>query len=127
MVLSRALANPVYVRIRPNSFDILHIDTGERRQVTSSKQFSTKRLLVAEFAEAERCLRAAAGEIFATQWFRPAPVLVMHPLEMVEGGLSSVEERVLLELAKAVGSRKGVVWVGKELTIDQVKDLASGT
>jgi len=40
---------------------------------------------------------------------------VIHPTEMVEGGLSEVEERVLRELALGAGARSVVVHVGLAL------------
>jgi len=127
VILERKFTNPVYVKIRRNAFELRHVDSGQRCQVTSSQPFSTKRLLIGEVLVAETYLLEAVKGMFRKQWFRPAPVLVMHPLEMIEGGLSSVEERVLLELAEAVGGRQGVVWIGEELTDEQAKSVASGS
>jgi hypothetical protein len=40
---------------------------------------------------------------------------------MVEGGLSAVEERVLLELAMGAGARRSAVHLGPELSDDGVR------
>ena len=54
--------------------------------------------------------------------FFAAPRVLMHPLEMVDGGLSPVEERVLHELAAVAGGRKTTVWVGRSLTDQEVAE-----
>jgi len=46
--------------------------------------------------------------------------MVIHPIEMVEGGLSQVEERMFKELATAAGARKVSVWLGHELSDQEV-------
>ncbi len=47
-------------------------------------------------------------------------IILMHPLEMVEGGLSQVEERVFYELAIGCGAKKVVVWSGAELADSEI-------
>jgi len=44
---------------------------------------------------------------------------------MIEGGLSQVEERVLRELAAGAGARKVFVWVGHELSDQEVIQRAN--
>lgn len=61
--------------------------------------FSTTRLLVGHFESAERTLKAAVARAGGRSSFLVSPNVLMHPLEMVEGGLSQIEERVLHELA----------------------------
>jgi rod shape-determining protein MreB len=55
-------------------------------------------------------------------WFSISPILLMHPMEKTEGGLSQVEERILQELALGAGARRAVIWVGQALTDQQVRD-----
>jgi rod shape-determining protein MreB and related proteins len=50
------------------------------------------------------------------------PRIVIHPLEMVEGGLSEVEERIFREVAISAGASKVIVWVGKDLNDAEVKE-----
>lgn len=54
------------------------------------------------------------------------PVVVLYPMDMVEGGLSEVEERVLVELAKSLGARKVLLHLGPVLTDPQVLSLIEG-
>lgn len=44
---------------------------------------------------------------------------------MIEGGLSPVEERALRELAFGAGGHKVVIWVGKELSNEEVIEKAT--
>jgi hypothetical protein len=57
--------------------------------------------------------------------FLSAPRTIIHPLSMVEGGLSAVEQRVLLEVADNAGSKRVLVWVGEELSDEQVLEKAN--
>lgn len=50
------------------------------------------------------------------------PNLVLHPLEMIEGGLSQVEGKVLRELGATFGSPKVIIHLGPELSGSDVMD-----
>jgi len=80
---------------------------GETRTFTSRKPFSSVRLLVGDFVEAHRCLRQALKEmnVFSIFNFRN-PKLRIHPKELLEGGLSEIEKRVLLEMGYGAGAKK---------------------
>ena len=45
----------------------------------------------------------------------------MHPMEMYEGGLSEVEERILNELAFSAGAIKVALHTGATLTAKEAK------
>jgi hypothetical protein len=124
MVLRGILRNTVYVKVRANRFDVRHIEGQQNIQMHSSKPFTTQRLLVGEFAEAEACLREALRKLNLSPYLA-APTVVIHPLEKVEGGLSGIEHRALLELADCAGAKRAVVWVGHELADTEVLRMAS--
>jgi rod shape-determining protein MreB len=42
-------------------------------------------------------------------------------MEKIDGGLSQVEDRVLKDLALSLGAQKVVVWIGHELSDNEVK------
>jgi rod shape-determining protein MreB len=69
---------------------------------------------------ADETLKRAISELGVGSFLKSRR-LVMHPLEMVDGGVSEVEERVLLELAGSDAS-KAVVWVGRELADSEVQE-----
>jgi hypothetical protein len=52
------------------------------------------------------------------------PIVVMHPISMVDGGLSGVEYRILFEVAEGAGAKRAEVWDGAELSDDQVREKA---
>lgn len=44
------------------------------------------------------------------------PRLIIQPFEMIEGGLSHVEERALMEMGQIAGARKVKIYIGEKLT-----------
>lgn len=51
------------------------------------------------------------------------PVIVMHPLEKLEGGLTDVESLALVELGSYAGARKVYVWTGRILDPQELLTL----
>jgi rod shape-determining protein MreB len=50
------------------------------------------------------------------------PKLAIHPLEMTDGGLAEIEERVFREVTLGAGASKVVVWTGHQLGDDEVRN-----
>ena len=92
--------------------------------MSALKPFTTTRLLVGQFQEAEALFRKGIREVGNGGLFQVSPVIVIHPLDMVEGGLSEVEERALRELAMSAGARNVFVHVGALLTDSEVVSLS---
>src|SRR6266446_6328453 len=109
-LFSRSFGRTLYVRLRRNEVNIRHVESG--REFSADDSFSNSRLLVASSTVAARVLRQGLRTVLPKVGI--APVIVMHPLEMVEGGLSEVEERSLTEIAYAVGAREVYVFTGPE-------------
>lgn len=110
----------VYVQIYPNRFELRHIEKDRRVSAASAEPFSTPRLLVGEFGVAEAALRRGMRELHRGVVMAPSPMVVMHPMAKTEGGLSSVEDRVLRELAESAGARDVLIWVGPALSDHQI-------
>ncbi|MGH1450157.1 MAG: rod shape-determining protein [Pseudomonadaceae bacterium] len=94
--------------------------------VTVSNPFSHPRLLVSNFRNAEWVLRHAIRAVHPAQFVTPSPVVIMHPLEKLEGGLTDIECRVFRELALGAGARQVHLHVGEALspnhfTWDQIR------
>lgn len=85
--------------------------------VTVCNPFSHPRLLVSDFRNAERVLRHAIREVHPAQFVTPSPVVIMHPLEKLEGGLTDIECRVFRELALGAGARQVHLHVGDTLSV----------
>lgn len=86
--------------------------------------FDHPRLLLADFQVAERTLRHFLRQLLGSRLLPPSPVLVMHPLERLEGGITPIEVRAMRELAAGAGAREALVWTGPELTD---AELSEGT
>ncbi len=117
-------SNTIYLKVHPNKFELKNITTGKFTSVMATEPFTTKRLLVGHFSNADKTLKEGIVKISKKKTFNPRPIVIIHPMNMVEGGLSQIEERVLLELAHGAGARKVKLWVGHELTDQEVVDYA---
>lgn len=82
--------------------------------------FEHPRALLADFTLAENTLRLFIRQLAPRTLTSAAPVLVLHPLEHLEGGLTQVEIRGLYELGRSAGARKVHLWVGRELTREEL-------
>ena len=125
MLITR-LSDFLYVRIRKNRVTVRHPRSGREVTLDAVKPFTTTRLLIGEFRAAEETFAMAIKSALPRSWFRPSPVVVVHPLEMIEGGLSEIEERILKEVFLGIGAVKSVVWVGPELSDAEVEAKAFG-
>jgi len=118
-------SNNVYVKVFKDRFVLRRLKDGAPAvTVTADAPFTTRRLLVGQFAAAERSLKRGLTELFAGSWFSPSPVVVIQPMEMIEGGLSEIEDRALRELVMGAGARKVVIWIGHELSDFEANELA---
>lgn len=99
-----------------------------RREATSRADlnigngFDHPRSILGDFVLAEKALRHAFGQLYKERYFQPSPVVVMHPIEKLDGGLTDIERRALLELAEGAGARKAYVWTGRELTDGELRE-----
>lgn len=114
-------ANTIYVQVRKNAFRIRYIEGKQERDLLARNPFTTARLLVGQFREASALLGEGIGSLGGRGLIRP--VVVIHPTDMVEGGLSEVEERLFVELAMGIGARKTLVHLGPALTDAEVLSL----
>ena len=119
--------NTIYVRVSKNQFQLRQIDSKFELVVTPKHPFTTERLLVGDFQSAQQTLKNAVKQLTRdsgrNRFLSPSPKMVVHPIEMTEGGLSSIEERVFLELAHGAGAYKAKLWVGLMLNDAEVRSL----
>jgi hypothetical protein len=117
------LSNNIYMKVTKNQFWARHIENQKEAIETALEPFTTNRLLIGEFTTAEKHLSAVIKKVHKGKWFSTSPVIVVHPMEMVDGGLSQIEERVFKELAAGAGARKVVLWLGHELSDHEIISL----
>ncbi len=101
--------------VQKNHIEVVNLKDGNSARGEAS--FTTTRLLVGQFKPAEELLTNLLADVKSKGFFAPMPRLLIQPLEMVEGGLSEVEERVFFELGTSAGARHVKVHVGAKLSL----------
>jgi hypothetical protein len=118
---SRVFSTAIYLRISRNQFHLRDVDSGKESR--ASAPFTTQRLLVGEFAVGESALKQAFQDLGRSGFFSLGPDVLIQPLEMVEGGLSEVEDRLFRELViGATRAKRALVFIGSELSDAEVKE-----
>lgn len=107
---------------KPEKFKMVAIGdaavlTNKSDHISVLNPFSHLRILCGDFTHAEMLLKEVIRRITNGRFISPAPVVVMHPMERLEGGLTEVEKRLFHELALEAGARDVAVHVGDELPI----------
>lgn len=118
-MLKDLFTSSVYVRVRRNHLRLRHVGKHREIELSAPDPFTTRRLLIGEFSRAERLLAEGLQRLHSGL-FSPSPMVVIHPLEMVEDGLSPVETQAFRELAAGAGARRVLVWTGHELSDAEV-------
>ena len=94
----------VKVEVYRNKFIVYA--NGVSKILVPRSSFSTSRLLVGNFQEAEECLRKGLKEMGIRRFPRFLKLKMhIHPKEMSEGGLCAVEKRVLYEVGYSAGAK----------------------
>lgn len=125
-LLSVLFPNPVYVRVRRNQFRLRHVEAGTESTFKADVSFSSARMLIGDFSAADQALKVALKQAESGRFLRMPSQILIQPLEMLEGGLSQIEERVLREVAIGAGASRVIVWVGPELSDADVKAKLRG-
>lgn len=120
----KLFTNDLYIKVSENRFEAKNVSTkGHWESISPGGPFSTERLLVGTFSNAEPALAQLVKRIVPKSLIRRRPQMVVHPTSKVEGGLSEVEERIFKELALGAGAIKAILHVGSVLTDEQVSNL----
>ena len=85
--------------------------------------FKHPRTIIADFSVAELTVKHYLKQVLSGSWFMVSPIMVIHPQVSLEGGLTQVEIRALVELGIGAGARKVYVWEGPELTKEELREL----
>lgn len=123
-MLKKIFTHDLYIKVSKNKLEAKNLTTGGKWETAyPNSPFTTKRLLVGTFSAAEPALAQLVKRILPTGLFAKRPQMVIHPTDMVEGGLSEVEERIFKELGLGSGAIKVVVHIGAELSDEQAIKL----
>lgn len=83
--------------------------------------FNHPRTLLGDFTVGEQLLKAFIRRLNGKSWLALAPRVVIHPLGSPAGGFTQVERRAFHEMALGAGASQVVVWVGRELSDQEVQ------
>jgi rod shape-determining protein MreB len=123
-LLGHLIPNTIYIQVKANEFTVKHIESGRTCRRKAVHPFTTSRLLIGNFVEAESLLRECLREVVPPLGRLIRPRAVIHPLEMVEGGICGIEQRVLFEVVSGAGAEVPHIWVGSPLSNSAVKEKA---
>lgn len=121
-VLAVSRSKPKRILGVGRSAEISAAETREQYELFNG--FDHPRVLLDDFLAAEKVLEHLFRKLLSARIFRPSPVVVMHPLGNIEGGMTQIEIRAIRELAAGAGAREVFVWSGRPL---HDEELRSGT
>jgi rod shape-determining protein MreB len=84
--------------------------------------FLHPRVFLADFLVAEKVVLYAFTATSQGRSFRVSPIVVLHITEELDGGLTWIERRALIELFESAGARKVHFWEGRELSDDELRN-----
>jgi hypothetical protein len=119
-MLSKFTTQILYIIVKENLLIIKSVKSGETITLEATTPFSTKRLLVGQFSIAEKLLKSGLDQLSKSFI---SPIVIIHPLENIDDKLSEVEEKILKELALSAGAREVKLWIGKELTDEELLNV----
>src|SRR5690554_1189046 len=123
-IIQKLFTTDLYIKVSKNKFEAKNLSFDEGWQtVHATEPFTTERLLVGTFSVAEPLLTQLITNVTPRSFIRQNLRVVIQPMELIEGGLSEVEERILKELALAAGAFKVAVHAGAELSDAEAKKL----
>lgn len=86
--------------------------------------FGHIRSIIDDYEAAEKTLQQFIKQVLRKKLWRFIPVrptVIFHPLEKLEGGLTQVEGRALIDCGYRLKAEKVYVWTGRDLTDDEVR------
>ena len=114
----------LYIKVSENRFDVKNMTSGGNwESIIPENPFTTERLLVGTFTNAEPALTKLVRRVLPGGIFKKSPQVVIQPMERIQGGLSEVEERIFRELALGAGAVKVALHTGPALSDDEASNL----
>jgi hypothetical protein len=98
-------AIPVYVKIYNDKIEATNLATENTVIVNAAAKFSSSRIVISNFNNAELLLRNSLQDLgLVKKFLSPRLKVLMQIMENVEGGLSELEKRGLRDLAEQAGA-----------------------
>lgn len=116
LAATKTLPRRDVVAVGKEAVDAVSLDS---ENLELMEPFKHPRSIIGDFDAAFELLKRALTVLHKRRFY--SPVLVLHPLEKLEGGLTKVEQRALVETAEGTGARRACVWVGRQLTDEELR------
>ena len=116
---------PIYILFYKNRIKVYRLDNGLSIERNAVIPFSNSKILFANFTEGERFLSSLISELVPKlgRFFSRSLIVLAHQLEMINEGLSQVEERALIDAIRHSSAVDVfVIEGGSELTAIQALD-----
>ena len=84
--------------------------------LTNINPFQHPRVIISNFTIAEKMFILLVKELVSGRIFRPKPTIVFHPKRDLDGGITSLEVKMLKDIGLFIGGIKVFVWLGRNLT-----------
>ena len=111
--------NIIYVRVFLDSIELRHVTKEMTIKRKAINKFSSERLLIADFLNANNFIRELLDEIEGKKTFKRALNAVIQPMEKKEGGLSQVEQRAFYDLMEQAGAVRVEIYEKDDLLTDE--------
>ncbi|MCX7894007.1 MAG: hypothetical protein N2544_16770 [Burkholderiales bacterium] len=113
----------LYVQIFADRLVATNAGTGETAEVRRDARSASPRMLVGDFTLAQQEMKEAVKAV-RRGW--RSPEILLHPMERIEGGITPIEARVLLELGAGAGASRVAVHTGPALSGLAVREAIRG-
>ncbi|AUC16000.1 hypothetical protein BTO06_12910 [Tenacibaculum sp. SZ-18] len=113
---------PIYILFYIDKIKVYRLDNGLFIERNAVIPFSNSKILFANFTEGERFLSSLISELVPRlgSFFSRSLIVLAHQIEMINEGLSQVEERALIDAIRHSSAVDVfVIEGGNELTKDQ--------
>ncbi|XID75620.1 hypothetical protein ACF3NA_03525 [Alkanindiges sp. WGS2144] len=107
----------IYVQVFKNQFKLYSCDTQQLTIVNG--EFTHPRMLLGSFTDAEQLLKQHFNHHAKIPGLKSYRAII-HPKELVDGGLSDIEQRALRELFLGLGFQNAQIWQGQDLSDEQL-------
>jgi len=119
-IFEKKFGGHIYVQLFKDKIVARLIETGETNKYLVENSFHHPRMLVGDFQVAESELTKAVSPLFGKGFIKRTPIFIMHQREMLDGGLTKIEIKVLKELGLGAKAREAHIWQSHELSDQEI-------
>jgi rod shape-determining protein MreB len=95
----------------------------DQPNITIANPFAHPRSPLSDFTAAELILKTFVHKLLGGRILGRAPVMVLHLAAHLEGGITQIEARALIELGIGAGASRCFGWLGQDLSDEQLVAL----